>query len=68
VTIAIYLLRADGKDAPHLDVAQQLFMYRFLRNKMNGAQGEAPSKFWEEDRHIVIGKDFISEVGFPIST
>jgi len=43
-------------------------MVRFLRIKMNGAQGEAPFEFREEDRHDLTGRDFGSEDGYPVRT
>jgi hypothetical protein len=35
---------------------------------MNGAQGEAPFKFREEDRHYLSGYDFACEAGYPVNT
>jgi hypothetical protein len=61
-------LRAEEKNALDFEVVQQLFMYRFLRNKMNSAQGEALSSFGRKIAMMSPANDFISEVGFPLST
>jgi hypothetical protein len=43
-------------------------MYRFLRNKMNSAQGEALSSYGRKIAMIWAEIDFASEVGFPPGT
>ncbi len=43
-------------------------MHRFLRIKVNSAQGEALSKSGRKIAMMLRGNDFASEAGFPLRT